>query len=128
MTIKLGAIDLPADLEWQDEFAWTPVQQAAERTLTGKLGIEEATKIKGRPITLHGGQNAAWVTRATVTALAATLTAGGIMTLVYHGTTYKVKWRHNDTPIDATPVVRTRNPGANTKYAITLRLMEVASA
>lgn len=126
MSITLDGITLHPDLEWQDEFDWTPVQQSVERSLSGKMLIEEATKIKGRPITLYGGQNAAWHSRSTVALLQAKLTAGTVMTLVYHGTTYSVCWRHDATPLEAAPVVRTRNPGSGHKYTLTIRLMEVS--
>lgn len=126
--ITLDGITLPSDLEWQDEFAWSPVQQASERSLSGKLSIEEATKIKGRPITLFGGPNAAWTTRATITALFNKLTAGHRMVLNYHGTNYNVVWRHGDTPIEAAPVARKRNPDSDHKYTLIVRLMEVAAA
>jgi hypothetical protein len=54
MAITLGALVLPSGLVWSDEFAWTPVAQNMDRTLTGALVIEEATKTAGRPITLTG--------------------------------------------------------------------------
>lgn len=128
MTITLEGITLPSDLEWQDEFDWTPVAQVSERTLTGKMVIEEATKIKGRPITLVGGDNACWVPRSLVQSLVALMTPDSVMTLDYHGTTYPVLWRHADTPLVAKPVLRIRNPGADHKYTITLRLLEVSNA
>lgn len=53
MAITLGALVLPSGLVWSDEFAWTPVAQNIERTLTGALVIEEATKTAVRPITLY---------------------------------------------------------------------------
>jgi hypothetical protein len=56
MAITLGALVLPSGLVWSDEFAWTPVAQTMERTLTGALVIEEAAKTAGRPITLTGAK------------------------------------------------------------------------
>lgn len=127
MSITLNGITLPSDLEWSDEFDWTPVRQSMDRSLTGKLLIEEAEKVGGRPITLYGGQNACWVPRSTVVALKALLVANNTMTLMYHGTEYSVMWRHDETPIEANQVRRIANPGDNWKYTITLRLMEVGS-
>jgi hypothetical protein len=128
MTISLNGITLPKDLEWQDEFDWNPVRQASDRSLTGKLMIDEAGKVGGRPITLYGGPNACWVPRSTITALfALTATPGLQMTLSYHGTDYTVMWnRANGVPIEARPVQRIMNPGPAHKYHFTLRLMEVA--
>ncbi|SEG12133.1 hypothetical protein [Marinobacterium lutimaris] len=128
MTISLEGIPLPKDLEWQDEFDWNPVRQATDRSLTGKLMIDEAIKVGGRPMTLFGGANACWVPRSTITALfALTETPGLEMTLSYHGTDHTVIWnRENGPPIDANQVTRIMNPGPNHKYYFTLRLMEVA--
>lgn len=129
MSITLNGIALPSDLEWQDEFDWQPVASSSERSLTGKLLIEEAPLANGRPMTLYGGENAAWVTRSTldqISALASTPAA--TMTLDYHGTPYTVMWRRSEQPIEARQVMRLQNPGseADHKYTITLRLMEVA--
>jgi len=127
MSITLNGIALPSDLEWQDEFDWYPVASSSVRSLTGKLLIEEAALVKGRQMTLYGGENAAWVSRATVESLQAlAATPGTTMTLDYHGTAYTVKWRRDQTPIEAQQVLRLQNPGADHKYTITLRLIEVA--
>lgn len=126
--IALESISLPSDLDWQDEFDYSPVAQNAERSLSGKLAIEEATKIYGRPLTLVGGQNAAWVERSTVNSLYALLTKNNEMTLQMHGIEYQVIWRHSDTPIEAKPVVRVRNPQDTHKYTITLRFTIVGDA
>ena len=127
MTISLNGISLPKDLDWQDEFDWTPVRQSSEVFLSGALVVEEAAQLKGRPITLYGGPNACWVPRSTITALyALAQTPGATLTLDYHGTTYAVMWRHGETPVEAKPVMRIMNPGATHKYTLTLRLMEVA--
>jgi len=123
--ITLNGIALPNDLEWQDEFTWTPVQQRTERTLTGALMIEEATRIKGRPFTLAGGENAAWIRKGTLDQLRALATANNNMTLEYRGETYTVRFRHSETPVEATPVLRTANPDSETRYTFTIRLMEV---
>lgn len=126
--ISLEAINLPADLDWQDEFDWTPIAQSSERTLNGKLAIEEAVKQHGRPMTLVGGQNAAWVDRSTVETLTALLTLNKQMTLSFFGLEYPVVWRHSDTPIEAKPVMRIRNPQSTHQYTLTLRFTIVGDA
>ena len=127
MTISLDGIDLPKDLEWQDEFDWSPVSQAQVISMSGALIIEEDAQLKGRPITLYGGPNACWVPRSKVEEIYALIgTANRVMSLNYHGTIYPVSWRHNDKPLEAKPVQRVMNPGAAHKYSITLRLMETA--
>lgn len=128
MSITLAGIPLPADLEWTDEFSYTPIRQRTETTLSGALIVEETAQAKGRPITLAGGDDAAWVTRATVDALyALTSAAGATHALDYHGTAYTVGLRHSEGPIEARQVVRLANPGAMPAhfYTITIRMFEV---
>lgn len=123
--ITLNGITLPSDLEWQDEFNWTPVQQRTARTLTGKLVIEEGDRIKGRPFTLAGAENAAWIRKGTLDQLRALATANNTMDLNYHGEQYQVRFRHRETPIEASQVIRTAAPDQDTRYTFTIRLMEV---
>lgn len=122
---SVTTITLPSDLSWLDEFAWSPVEQDEEYSLTGALIVQQGVKQAGRPITLVGGDDACWVPRSTVTSLFSLLgTEDETLTLNFHGTEYTVIWRHGETPVDAKPVVRIRNPDANHKYTITLRLRE----
>ena len=63
-TISLPlSIDLPKDLKWEDELKWSPVNQTVEFSTTGALLIQEGAKQKGRPITLVGVDDMAWLTR-----------------------------------------------------------------
>ena len=68
MAITLGAVTLPQGLVWSDEFDWTPLAQTTEYSLTGALIVEQAEKQAGRPITLVGGIDFAWLTRNDVAA------------------------------------------------------------
>ncbi|WP_247709250.1 hypothetical protein [Ralstonia solanacearum] len=58
---------LPDDLLWTDEHAWTPAVAAVSYLLTGAHLVESAARQKGRPITLVGAADMAWVSRASVT-------------------------------------------------------------
>lgn len=127
MTVSLDGIELPLDMQWADEFEWTPVRQQEEVSLTGALVVEEAAQTKGRRITLEGGQNACWLPRSTVEALYALAQAPATpRTLIFHERTFTVLFRHREKPITATEVQRQRNPGAANLYTLTLRMMEVA--
>ncbi|MGD7412717.1 hypothetical protein ACQCRK_26175, partial [Ralstonia pseudosolanacearum] len=64
-----AVLALPDDLLWTDEHAWTPAVAAVSYLLTGALLVESAARQKGRPITLVGAADMAWVTRATVNTL-----------------------------------------------------------
>lgn len=118
-------ITLPDDLQWSDEFAWSPVEQTREYSLSGALVIQEGVKVRGREITLLGGDDVAWVTRATVLQLYAMASvAGKIMTLVFHSRTFTVMFNHPNA-IEAAEVVRQADPAASDFYSITIKLIEV---
>ena len=128
MSITLDNITLPTDLHWSDEFDWTPVEQSTEYTLAGALAIETGVMQAGRPITLVGGEDRAWATRATVLLLqAAAALPGETMTLTLNDARiFTVAFRHGDgQPVEARPIVPYNTPAAGDYYAITLRLMEV---
>lgn len=138
MTISplvLGGIDLAEDprlcgdqMEWVDQFAWDPVAQEQERTLTGSLIIQEGVKLYGRPITLasNGG---AWFTHTTVLALEALRDQPGIVMplKLQDGSEHFVTWNRMDgAPVQAAQVFRTVVPSADWLYELTLRLITVA--
>lgn len=142
----LSGITIPDDLEWVDEFTWSPMAQQIEVATAGSLIVEESKQLAGRWITLRswneGGNYAAVVDHATVLALKAlaeiareqddamvlsipeSMTAG-----VYTYRTFDVLFRHAELGFEARPwkhVVPAKNDGADTaKYFITLRLMAV---
>jgi len=65
------ALPLPDDLLWSDEHAWSPAVANASYLITGALLIQSATRQAGRPITLVGAPDMAWVTRAAIEQLRA---------------------------------------------------------
>lgn len=145
MAITLGALVLPSGLTWSDEHAWSPVEQATERTLSGALVLEEAVRQKGRPITLSGAQDGSqyttWIARgqpylgyASLESLrAALLVAEATLTLTLHDArTFTVAPRHDgEGPISVAPLPVYRsfapaNPGAASLYIVNaIRLIEV---
>jgi hypothetical protein len=66
-----ASIALPDDLLWVDEFKWVPATQTQTYSVTGALIIETALKLAGRPITLEGTADMAWVQRSTLDSLRA---------------------------------------------------------
>lgn len=126
MAKTLAGIALPNGLVWADEFAWTAVEQESERSLAGTLHLYEGVKSYGRPITLAGAEDAAWVDRATLLALyALTTTADQDMTLIWHERTFTVRWDFQRGAIEAPLVMREGIPTDDTLYSLTLRLLEV---
>lgn len=103
--ITLGGVALPPGLQWADEFAWTPVEQAAPvYSLSGALVIQYGTRLSGRPVTLQGGADSDPVSRQTLASLRALLDQQ-TLTLRLRGTDYTVAWRHEERPVEAVPAL-----------------------
>jgi hypothetical protein len=111
MAITLGALTLPQGLRWSDEFSWSALAQTTEYSLTGALIVEQATKQAGRPITLIGGNQWAWLTRAQAAALKALLDAGNEMTLTLHDSRTFTVLPAGDEPLAVSPLPRVRDSG-----------------
>jgi hypothetical protein len=121
-------VSLPLDLQWTDEYDWLPIEQTEEYSLTGALIIDIGTRQAGRPITLAGDDETAWVSRATVDALRAwAATPGQGLNLTLPDTrTFSVTFRHSDDPaLVATPVAFSAPMQAADQYIITLKLLEI---
>lgn len=115
------------DLQWADEFAWAPVAQSVQYSITGALIVQPAARQAGRPITLAAdSEMAGWLTRAQLDQFKTWAgVAGKTLTLTYRGTAHTVIWRHQDTAIDAAPVVPFADVQAGDYYRATLRFMEI---
>ena len=127
MAITLGLIELPEDIEWTDEYKWSPTVETNTYTLTGSLVIETATRQAGRPITLAGQSNT-WILRGVLKSLKALAdTPGTTLTLTLNDAReFTVAFRHADAPaIDAAPIVWLRDYDDAWPYTITIKLIEV---
>lgn len=126
LTYGVTSIELPADLAWADEFAWSAIAQRSEYTITGALAVEEAAKQAGRPITLEGDDVRAWVSRATLLTLQAwARLPGQTFTLSIHGTAYTVLWDQARGPIAAAPKSFYTDTDPADDYVVSLRFIEV---
>ncbi len=138
MSITLGGITLPEDLQWSDEYTGWKVGQVIRPSLSGALIVQEAAMQAGRPVTLQtldegSGRYAGVATLAVVEALRASEeTAGGpSMALVLPtsagGTrTLNVRWRRTDGDgFEARPLVHRWPAEPGDYYHITLRLIQV---
>ena len=128
MTITLDAIALPEDLIWDDEYSWSPVKQSIEKSLTGALIIQEASQIKGRKITLKGGEAYAWIDKATLDLLRVKLnTANLTMTLTHNATAYQVMFDRsaNGGGVSARGIYEVSDPDAQHIYSVVLNFIEV---
>lgn len=115
-------ITLPPDLLWEDEYAWAPVAQSLDYTLTGAVVVQSASRLAGRPITLSGADDRAWVAKAALDQLYAMASVEGQqMTLTLaDARSFTVMFRHQDGALTAAPLLF--NSGY---YVLTLRLMQV---
>jgi hypothetical protein len=131
--LDTGAVlTLPDDLLWSDEHAWSPAVANASYLITGALLIQSATRQAGRPITLVGAPDMAWVTRAAVEQLRAwaaipvDATAGRFQLTFADSRVFTVAFRHAETTIEAEPVLGFPARSESDFYRLTLRLMEIS--
>ncbi len=125
------ALVLPDDLLWTDEHSWSPTVASTSYLITGALLVQTATRQAGRPITLVGAPDMAWVTRATVeqlrlwAALALTETSGRFLLTFSDSRTFTVAFRHSDTTLEAEPVLGIPARADTDFYRLTLRFLEL---
>lgn len=118
--ITLGTATLPPDLQWADEFSWVALGLTSKVSLTGAEIVQAGSLQAGRPITLQGGADFAWLDYATVEALRALATAAGAtytLTLP-DGRTYNVRFRAEDVPVECTPVMHRVSPDTGRRDAL----------
>ncbi|CAG2126919.1 hypothetical protein LMG31506_00238 [Cupriavidus yeoncheonensis] len=130
ITLAVGTtvVALSPDLYWSDENNWAPVEQTAQRTITGALIVSAATRQGGRPITLEPSDDeSGWMTRAVIDQLRNwAAVAGQQMVLTLRGQDRTVIFRHHDgAGIEAHPVVHYSDVVDGDFYLATVRLMEI---
>lgn len=137
MAITLDAITLPNGLRWIDEFDWSGVVQTVSHGRAGALRIDYArpTGDVGRPITLVGGRNWAWMERGDVETLHAALAVVGTeFTLTLHDArTFTVSPRveGDEHPLRVSPLPLVRdsgpaNPSSTYRYVVEEIRLQVA--
>lgn len=115
-------------LDWQDEFGWSPVDQATSYSTTGALLVDVALKQAGRPITLVGTETAAWISRALCSTLQAWAELPGIqLTLVIRGQARQVMFDHAKGGFTGQPVWKLQDGEQSDEqlYVPTFRFLEV---
>ena len=125
------ALPLPDDLLWTDEHAWSPAVASTSYLITGALLIQSATRQAGRPITLVGAPDMAWVTRAVVeqlrtwAAAPVSNTSGRFELTLADARVFTVAFRHQEAAIEAEPVLGIPARLASDFYRLTLRFLEI---
>ena len=131
LTRDLETVTLPPDLLWADEFAWSPISQSTERSITGALLVDAGTRQDGRPITLTGTEKHAWQQRTEVQALRAWLALPGqVFALSINGAVFDVLFDHGtdetSRALVVTPLVDYSDPQGHHYYCnVTLRFLTV---
>ncbi|WP_219211936.1 hypothetical protein [Variovorax boronicumulans] len=87
LSLAAVAIELPDDLIWVDELAWSPIRQKKGYSIEGALIVDRFVLQAGRPITLIGNERRSWVARGKLLALQAwaSLPTDPVFTLRLHG-------------------------------------------
>ena len=119
---------LHPDLYWSDEHNWFPVEQTAQRTITGALIVSVATRLAGRPVTLQPeDDSSAWTPRADLDQLRHWAAgAGRVLQLTLRGRTRDVMFRHQDNhAVEVTPVQHLNDTQPGDWFLVTVRLMEI---
>lgn len=125
------SLSLSDDLLWSDEHSWSPAVSSVSYLLGGAMLVQSALRVGGRPITLVGAVDMAWVTRGTVNALRdwaaipLSATAGRFRLVMQGARTFIVAFRHTETAVDSEPVTGFAARGDLDYYRITIRLMEI---
>lgn len=129
ITLAVGAtsLALPIDLMWADQYAWAPVEQTVERSITGALIVQASTRVAGMPITLQSSDDSsAWIELSAVQQLMTwAATPLQQMTLTIAGVARAVIFRHQDGALEAKPVVFYNDQQSDDNYLATLRFMEI---
>jgi len=124
LTYNATVIDLPDDLLWVDEYRWSPVAPQETVTLDGALLVQAMAQQAGRPITLEGGSDYAWIKKNVLEALRVLeATPGAEMTLTIREDEYTVIFTGDR--LRADPVWPIADPDDDQPYAVTLYLREV---
>ena len=120
-------INIHPDSFWSDEYAWNPVVQTEDYSITGALILMAAAKQAGRPITLEPEDDSACWTYQSVVAQLRNWAAvpGKQMTLTLRGVDRTVVFRHQDGGFEARPVVQYNDVVSEDFYLCTVRLQEI---
>lgn len=128
ITLTNGAVSLvlPVDLDWPDEWSWSPVKTKTEPSITGSLIVDTAAQVGGRLITLQSSPTSGWIARADLATIRSWADdPATTMTLTLRGTPRAVVFDHEKGAVEAAPVADYSDPIGTDPYTITLRFIEI---
>ncbi|MDH5637427.1 MAG: hypothetical protein OEZ04_02940 [Nitrospinota bacterium] len=122
MPNTLGALTLPDQMLWTDQYSWSPAAGQAQRTIAGGLALFTQSMIKGRPVTLEAADGVAWLTQQQVDdIMAMAAQPGAAFTLSWEGEMSTVRFAHHAPPVvEFSPIM----PLAD-QYTGTIKLITV---
>lgn len=136
----IHSVVLPKDLEWIDEFSWSPIFQEIKNSISGSIFINEYEQLDGRFITLEGKDDMCWIQRPLAEELLVLRNlslkmnlqfvegtySGGIWSFGSIKESFNVMFRQNDTPIEFESVKRFDNFESDSWFKIrSIKLMEI---
>lgn len=134
MVMMLDTVDLDADpdwcgdqLQWVDQHEWSVVAQDMDRSLAGKLMVQEGIKRYGRPITLASNDGAwfPWSVVRQLEELRDQISRPMPLTLPTGERHFVIFRRTDGAELEARQIHRCVDP-AEEPWTITLRLITVA--
>lgn len=126
LTLGVDSVDISDDFDWPDEYAWPKVALQKTYSVTGALLVETNTRQTGRPITLVGTEQIAWMTRLDLTQVREFVdTPGAELELVFRSLTFNVMFDHEAGALEATPVADFAEPDDADFFYVTMRFIEV---
>lgn len=125
ITIAAGdttVVELLGDLEWVDEYQWSPIAGESAYSLGGRMIVHESAVLTGRPLTLSGDPT--WLPRSTIEQLRAMDLPGAVLTVtVADGRQFLCGWRRDDgPPISAESVQYAAPPADADWYRVSIRM------
>jgi len=124
--IKLGDLELPDNIIWENRYLYPKVVADVERTIDGDE-VVFSQAVGSRPIDLVAYEDMGWLTQEQVDALLEMASVpGAVYLFVYEDFVSQVRFRHEDPPvIDVSPIIPRPNPSIGDYYYGTIKLMEV---
>lgn len=122
-----ATVELPPDMFWEDEFAWSKVAAHQEYGTKGALFVDVSEKLAGQPITLTSEDDTCWLLRSVVDELKALADLPGEeLVLSIYGVEFTVIFAPGEKPFDAEPIWREMPVEATDTYQLTaVRLITV---
>lgn len=125
MSDGVTTLSLHDDMLWEDEFTWRAAETRHSYSVAGALLADVGVKLTGRPMTLVGGPDFAWTTRATVEQLFAWASMASVaLVLTFRGVAYAVMFDQSRAPVEATPIFDYPEYIAGDRYFVRLHLIQ----